>query len=345
VDEPKKQQQQQSQQERLVDGGEAPMTAPEPTPPPSGDIKTVASSSLASYSEGFPSSLGESVATSTGKKRATATHTTHLDYKHYLKEFYTILACRSVKSDSANASLANKEDDKDDEYKKAKTLTTASSIVNKQKNSHINENGSSSSTLSTLTSAASSLRSIHRVSEQLLKTLTVERVRPIELTAEDFDHDDYIDLSFTSENTKAYYEAQLLSQGESKRCSFVSTSGAAANNIATTNRKPLLPFNFKSCFFNTNQNGGRDAESSQKTSIAGEDEDQSEMVVVDGVGKAAIASLDDTDLGSEIDSEFDAEFSRPKLYGSTFGYIFFKTSRVFRRLLTWSWIFELYFLC
>ncbi len=212
----------------------------------------------------------------------------NLDYKQFLKEFYTILACRSVKSSAMNNSNLNESSD-------AYILSTKKSKKTNQKQKSRSKDilldhdeKSETKSTSTLTSA-SSLHSLNSMSSELLKTLTYEKLKPIEFIAEDFDHDDYIDLSFSSDK-KALYQAKL-NESESKRSSVVSTSNA-------TNKKQT--FNLKSCFFNYDNN-----DKSLKTS---ENNDRDRKAIT-------VRENDDTDLESDIDSEFDIEFARPKLYG------------------------------
>jgi hypothetical protein len=207
----------------------------------------------------------------------------NLDYKQFLKEFYTILACRSLKSSALNNSAAHNESG--DAYMPTKKP------VQKSKEKLMESDDENRSTLT----SASSLHSLNSMSSQLLKTLTYEKLKPIEFIAEDFDHDDYIDLSFSSEK-KAYYQAKM-NESESKRSSFTS-------NTVQNNKKQ--PFDFKSCFFNNNNN---------EKSLINDGDRKAIRVVVE-------CDEDDTDLESDIDSEFDVEFARPKLYGWLMNFLY-----------------------
>ena len=142
-----------------------------------------------------------------------------LFYMHFLKSFYSALMCRSKRSDALSASIvahAGQDPKRSDKRRRKKVKSAQLLLLH-------------SSSLSSLTSSSNSLHSVRGVSVQLLRPLTTcQKLMPIEFIADDFEHDDYIDLSFGSAK-KAFYA------GESRRSSSASASGL---------------FDFSSCFFN-----------------------------------------------------------------------------------------------
>lgn len=138
-------------------------------------------------------------------------------YLHYLKDFYAILSCHTNHQGQQN-------------QPKLGVTRSRSSMASNSFSYSI---------------SSGSVHSLHDTN--FLKSLTYERLKPIELIAEDFDHDDYIDLSFIDKDEE---DEKVVKKSSATTSSINSNSVAGLNSSQSGVTHKL---NFKSCFTRSNK--------------------------------------------------------------------------------------------